>query len=279
VGGGEFAQARAAIEKLGVKPNDADAKSAAGRYKCLVKNDWEHGLPQLAEGSDAVLKLLAERDQAAVTAGPTAQYEVANQWWELGEKYLQRARLACRSRAAYWYKRCGPKLAGLSHSTAEHRVEEVDLALLRERHLEPGLVAEFFSGQQFGKSLERRVDATIDFDWPGAPGESLPKDDFSVRWTGLLRAPGAGKVRAATGCERGGSGVGGRSTRDRGSEGIGKRKPTSATIKLDEGMHAFKLEFWDGGGIARVRLSWQPPGGVEEVIPEKAFVHEKGSER
>jgi hypothetical protein len=277
---GQFKEARDAIEALATRPNDADAKSAAGRYKCLVKNDWEHGLPLLAEGSDAALKLLAERDQAAVTAGAEAQYQVGEQWWELGEKYLQRARLACRSRAAYWYKRAAPKLMGLSRSNALKRVEEVDLARLRERQLEPGLVAEFFEGQEFKKFLQRRVDGRIDFEWPGAPGDGLPKDDFSVRWTGLLRAPATGRyVLGLTVNEGAKVWVDDRLVIEE-LKGTGKRKPTQATVSLEEGMHSFKVEFWDGGGLARVRLSWQVPGaGSEEIIPEKAFVHERGTER
>src|SRR5207253_1438106 len=113
---------------------------------------------------------------------------------DLGDKHLQRARLACRSRAAYWYRRAAPKLSGLPRTMAEKRLEETELARLRERHLEPGLAAEVFEGQKFEKPFQARTDPSIDFEWPAAGHrEGVPKDDFSVRWTGYLRAPATGR--------------------------------------------------------------------------------------
>ncbi|HEY7115897.1 MAG TPA: hypothetical protein VH475_04895, partial [Tepidisphaeraceae bacterium] len=148
----EYAQAKSALEALNTKPDDPRARAAAGRFKCLVKNDWEHGLPLLLECADARFKLLAEHDQAAQTAGATVQARIADQWWELGEGYLGRARIACRTRAAHWYKLAAPKLSGIQRTLAEKRLDEIDLARLREMNLAPGLSAEVFEGQQFGKS-------------------------------------------------------------------------------------------------------------------------------
>ena len=50
-----------------------------------------------------------------------------------------------------------------------------------------GLHGQYFRGAKFGTAALSRVDPTIDFDWGGgAPGEGLPGDGFSVRWTGTL---------------------------------------------------------------------------------------------
>jgi hypothetical protein len=273
----EHRQAKAAIETLAVKPDDADAKAAVGRFKCLVKNDWEQGLPLLAEGSDRELKLLAERDQAAASAGPAVQYEVAEQWWELGNRHVQRARLACRGRAAYWYARCAAKLSGFPKTTAERRMEDLDLARLREMHLGPGLAAEVFGGQQFAKPLAKQVDAQLDFEWEGAAGTGLPRDDFSIRWTGFLRAPAAGKYTFVFHVNQAGRvWIDGQLVLDQ-PDGQNKRKGVNATVQLAEGMHPIKVEFSDGGGLAKCRLLWQPPGAVaEEPVPARAFVHELG---
>ncbi|MBB5351661.1 hypothetical protein HNR46_001900 [Haloferula luteola] len=53
---------------------------------------------------------------------------------------------------------------------------------------EPGLHAEYFSNPDLnGSPTLTRTDASIDFDWgDDSPGTGLPKDDFSVRWTGTL---------------------------------------------------------------------------------------------
>jgi hypothetical protein len=273
----EFERAKTALETLTTKPDDAEARAAAGRFKCLVKNDWERGLPLLVESADAQLKLLAERDQAAQTADAVAQAKVGDQWWELGEQHLQRARLACRTRAAYWYKKAVPKLTGLSKTTAEKRLDEVDLGRLREMHLELGLSAEIFEGQKFEKSLAKRVDGRIDFEWPGAPGEGLPKDDFSIRWTGYLRAPATGKYGLTLFVNEGGRVFIDDHLAVEELKGTMKRKGTSTTISLTEGMHSIRIEFWDAGGLAKVRLAWRVPGSInDDVIPARAFVHEIG---
>jgi hypothetical protein len=51
-------------------------------------------------------------------------------------------------------------------------------------------------------------------------------------------------------------------------------------VSLTEGLHPIRIDFWDTGGLAKIHLKWQPPGAkAEEVIPDRAFVHEMGSER
>ena len=42
----DFQQGR---ETLAKNPADPTANSAVGRYLCLVRNDWEHGLPELGQ--------------------------------------------------------------------------------------------------------------------------------------------------------------------------------------------------------------------------------------
>jgi hypothetical protein len=274
----EFAQAKTALETLTSKPDDPDAKAAAGRFKCLVKNDWDHGLPLLLDCADAPFKLLAERDQAAATAGPKVQAEIGDQWWELGEKYLQRARLACRTRAVYWYKLAAPKLAGLPKTIAEKRIEETDLLRLREIHLAPGLAAEIFEGSKFATVFDRRSDPQIDFEWPHTSREGIPKDSFSIRWTAQLRAPTTGRYTLLLQVNEAAKIFIDDKLVLEELKGTQKRKPTTTTIKLTEGLHPIKIEFWDNGGLAKIHLLWQPPGAkTEETIPARAFVHEMGT--
>jgi hypothetical protein len=274
----EYARAKSAMEVLTTRPDDADAKAAAGRFKCLVKNDWEHGLPLLLEGADAQFKALAERDQAAITAGAAMQYEIAEQWWTLGDQYLQRARLACRGRAAHWYKLAGPKLTGLPRTLAEKRLEEIDLMRLREMHLEPGLGGEVFEGQQFDKFLTVRIDPQLNLEWPAGKREDLPKENFSIRWTGHLRAPATGKYVLMLHVNDGAKIYLDDKMILEELKGSRKTKAAQTTLTLTEGPHPMRVEFWDSGGQAKIRLLWQPPGAkTEEIIPAKAFVHEIGT--
>ena len=57
-----------------------------------------------------------------------------------------------------------------------------------------GLVGEYYRGINFDQLVLSRRDTTIDFDWNfRSPGPGLPKEYFSVRWTGWLLAPATGR--------------------------------------------------------------------------------------
>jgi len=270
----EFAKAKTALETLTTKPDDPASKSAAGRFKCLVKNDWDHGLALLMDCDDPTFKLLAEKDQAAATAGAKVQAEIGDQWWDLGDKYLGRARLACESRAVHWYRKAAPKLAGLPQTLARQRIAQTDLLELRALHLEPGLSGEVFDDNKFEKSIDHRTDAKIDFEWPHNERPGLPKDAFSIRWIGQLRAPTTGSYTLLLLVNEGAKiYIDDKLVLDE-PKGTQKRKPTTATIKLTQGMHPIKIEYWDTGGLSKIHLRWQPPGAAEEAIPASAFVHE-----
>ena len=55
-------RSRGGPAQLKANPGDTAAHLALGRYFCLVKGDWEAGLPHLAQGDDPDLKALAEED-------------------------------------------------------------------------------------------------------------------------------------------------------------------------------------------------------------------------
>lgn len=58
-----------------------------------------------------------------------------------------------------------------------------------------GLKAEYFNNRNFsGQPALLRTDANIDFQWNSlAPAPAVQDDDFSVRWSGKLKAPETGK--------------------------------------------------------------------------------------
>src|SRR5262245_17167724 len=66
------------------KPGTAD-QDLLGRYLCLVKGDWEAGLPMLAAGGKPPLKAVAEKDAANPTEAEK-QAEVADAWWEASKQ-------------------------------------------------------------------------------------------------------------------------------------------------------------------------------------------------
>jgi hypothetical protein len=122
---GEAERVKAALAVLEKQPDDADANLAVGKYRCLLKGQWEKGLPNLAKSGDATLKALAVKD----LAGPdqaAAQLEVADGWYDLAAGVKGLVKLHLQRRAHHWYQEAAPGLAGLDKTRVEKRLEELD---------------------------------------------------------------------------------------------------------------------------------------------------------
>lgn len=127
-----YGHVKPAAGKLGNAPDDPAANLTVGRFTCLVKKDWDVGLPMIEKGNDEALSALAERDLTCPDDNPWKQFELADAWWAWGEKCSAwddelnvDARARYRERAAYWYRLALPALDGLDRATAERRSAEV----------------------------------------------------------------------------------------------------------------------------------------------------------
>ncbi|CCH51896.1 putative protein Mb0923 [Fibrisoma limi BUZ 3] len=59
-----------------------------------------------------------------------------------------------------------------------------------------GLKGEYFNGPNFEHKVLTRIDPQVSFDWNWQmPGPGVPREYFSVRWTGKLYAPRSGKYQ------------------------------------------------------------------------------------
>jgi len=131
-----------------------------------------------------------------------------------------------------------------------------------------GLDAEYSSGTNFERSIDRRVEPRIDHLWGlDKPLERLPADTYSVRWTGRLTPllPGKYKIVAYS------------------DEGLRvwidekpiidnwKRHPLArneAEVELSDRPHKLRVEYFDDDHAAVASLRWILPGEVDEqVIP------------
>lgn len=88
---------------------------------CLMKGDWEKGLPMLAMGGDAKLKAPTAKDLAEPKEA-AAQVEVGDAWWDLAEAEKGPAKSNLQKRALHWYRLALPNLAGLNKTRVEKRV-------------------------------------------------------------------------------------------------------------------------------------------------------------
>jgi hypothetical protein len=122
-----YADVKAANEVLEKNPTDPQANLAVGKHLCLVKGDWEQGVPMLALCGDAGLKAAAEKDIAA-DKDAKAKLPAGDAWWELAEKEQGLVRDQMRQRAVAWYRQAQPSATGLAAVKIEKRIHEVEQA-------------------------------------------------------------------------------------------------------------------------------------------------------
>jgi hypothetical protein len=121
----DFTKCKAARVTLAAKPADPAANATVGRFVCLIKNEWDSGLPLLVKGNDTSLKPLAEKELANPST-TKEQIELADSWFDLAATQKRRAELASlQGRAAYWYEKALPAITGLQKLRIEKRLETI----------------------------------------------------------------------------------------------------------------------------------------------------------
>src|SRR5262249_61199016 len=116
----------------------------------------------------------------------------------------------------------------------------------------------------------------INFDWgEGAPDESLPRDNFSFRWIGLLKPPVAGRYELVVIANAGARlWLDGKLLVD--DPALSRRRNgTRIGLDLSATPHPLKIEYWDTTGTANIKLLWHAPGAAQDdPIPPSAFYHD-----
>jgi hypothetical protein len=124
-----------------------------------------------------------------------------------------------------------------------------------------------------GRALSQSDQAYAIYIGPAAPPASA--DKFSVRWTGKLRVARAGDYVFYTASNDGvrlaiadkviiDNWTPHSTTEDKGTINLEANKP-----------YDFKLEYFQSGGNAVMKLAWQPPGGRRVGVPMAAFVNSR----
>lgn len=131
-----------------------------------------------------------------------------------------------------------------------------------------GLLGEYFSGQNFNTPVFQRTDATVGFYWGTAsPGNGMPADNFSIRWTGQVQPLYSETYTFET-------------TTDDGVRlwvndqlVIDKwilQPPTAhaGTIALQAGVkYDIRMEVYEAGERAVAELRWSSASQAKEIIP------------
>jgi formylglycine-generating enzyme required for sulfatase activity/pimeloyl-ACP methyl ester carboxylesterase len=117
-----FAEVEEVIGTLKKHPDDPEANAAVGKYTCLVKGDWERGLPMLAKGSAEELKALAARDLKRPTKGDE-QAALADAWYELAGTEGTLTKRHAQLQAAHWYWLADSNVTGLMKTKVKKRMK------------------------------------------------------------------------------------------------------------------------------------------------------------
>ncbi len=141
-----------------------------------------------------------------------------------------------------------------------------------------GLVGEYFADRTLTRKVFERVDPQIQFDFDESPPDPpMPKDYFSIRWTGWLVAPEPGNYQLSTLTDDGVCiWLDGEKVIDNWKPGPPRR--SEATVTLTDRPHAIKIEYMEQNLTAVMYLNWSRPGVFEEQpIPTEALLIAKPS--
>jgi alpha-D-xyloside xylohydrolase len=134
------------------------------------------------------------------------------------------------------------------------------------------LQGEYFADKTLTRRAAARKDAAIDFDWGLGPAlPEMPSDQFSVRWTGRLRAPETGEYELATVADDGVRlWLDGRLLIDDWTQHAPEYR--SGRVSLEAGkQYDLRLEYFDEILGASVKLRWTLPSdrSAAEAAPSQ----------
>jgi hypothetical protein len=125
----EWPSAKTAFEKLKLDAGNSTLWLTAGKFECFFKGDSKHGLPMLSKSLDPVLKKLADADLAE-PKDVNQQVLAGDGWWDLSEKERsKRAQAMMLTRAAHWYTKALPRVAGISRVKLDKRIATITKTL------------------------------------------------------------------------------------------------------------------------------------------------------
>jgi serine/threonine protein kinase len=121
--------------------------------------------------------------------------------------------------------------------------------------IRPGLLGEYHTGIHLADPRRRVVDPDLAFEWVGPAWDGGPADQFSIRWTGGVRAPAKGRYLVDVQSDDGVRVfVGGRLII---SNWTAHAPTTDAAIcDLDAGFYPLQVEYFQQGGGAFLRVCW-----------------------
>lgn len=134
-----------------------------------------------------------------------------------------------------------------------------------------GLRGEYFDNRDFTAPKINRVDPTINFDFgAGSPGPEIAAGTFSIRWTGNVQPKSTGPWTFITDSNDGVRlWVNDVMVIDNFTDhGLTTDTGTPINLVADQ-WYSLKLEYYQAGGTATIRLHWQAAGVAKELLPKE----------
>ncbi|MFO7871396.1 MAG: PA14 domain-containing protein [Kiritimatiellia bacterium] len=201
----------------------------------LVKGDRNHNFKKAAGVLAAVYKKRCDGEKEAFNslAGSTDAYEYMN-------KYVEEAAVSENREIADWAVTEG----------------------IAFRPFLKGLRGSYYKGKNFDELILERLDTRIDLSKDRFP---QGRSDVSMRWTGFVVIPKAGKYTFYSASDDGQKvWVNGKMlVDDWNHHGVTEKQ---GTIELEPGVYPYKVEFFQGGGGAAVKESWSGPGIEKQLL-------------
>ncbi len=122
-----------------------------------------------------------------------------------------------------------------------------------------GLMGSYYSGLNFETLIKEQRDKMINFDWNMGSIIDDYFDNVSVRWTGRIKTPVNAEYIFITRSDDGARlWIDGRLIID--DWNIHAVMDKRAAVYLDKGFHDIRVEYFDSGGQAVMKLMWLVPG-------------------
>lgn len=141
--------------------------------------------------------------------------------------------------------------------------------------LSSGLQATYYKSKNLSGGIVNRVDSKIDFQWKdAAPLKGFGADNFSTRWTGKIKVPNNGNYTFHTSSDDGVRvWINNKLVIDNWTDHAWTDNSVTVNNLIAGVQYDIKVEYYENGGWAIMRLLWSGPGVTDQVIPSSAFLH------
>lgn len=242
---------------LQTDPDDKSALELLGESLCLIKNQFPQGLPLLAK-SKSPLAPLAKQDLAQPSKSAD-QFELGNSWWTLSDSATDLLRKNLQQHAAGWYVKSAPTLEGLNRETAVKRINDAQNTFAISLSLSPGVNAQIFQTENFEKPLKTRVNSNIDYDNAVKSDPDLPKDHYSIRFTGQILLPAPGKYEFTLIANDGAKVFVENQKAIDDPKLSTQRNGVKFVVDSELRKLSLRVEYFNATGVGRCRLLWKSP--------------------